>query len=146
MGNFISLNYTTDNTKKIIKEAIRLYKNNEDFCCNGWEYIGDGSFKQVYIKANVVVKFGPEEQLIAEYDRWKNFSRSYLRKYLARVYAIIDDKILIQKRVNDIKDDECYCSKAKHIAKLIGFKYDWMNNHGHEKDMPIFFDVDEGWI
>ena len=146
MGNFISINYTTDKTKKIIKQAIDLYNNSADFSDHGWEFHGDGSFKEVYIKGDVVIKFGPEEQLVSEYNRWKNFRGSYLRKYLARVYGIIDNKMLIQKRVSGITGDECRCKKARHIAELIDFKIDYLVNHGHYKGNPIFFDVDEGWI
>ena len=60
----VAVNYTTENTKKLIYEALKLYKNRADFELNGWQ-VYCGHFKVAYIKGDVVVKFGPEEPFFA---------------------------------------------------------------------------------
>lgn len=139
----VNLQWTNKKTKSLIKEAVQFYKDNVDFERNGWKHEG-GTFKEAYIKGDVVVKFGPTEQLQAEYERWKNYRGSYLRKYLARVYGF-DGKMLIQRRVGGLLDDSCSCDNSRYIGKLIGFVIDWEMNHGHENGKPVFFDTDDGW-
>ena len=139
----VSLQYTGKKTKKIIKEAIELYNNNASFEDNGWKGPFEGSFKSAYIKNNIVVKFGPSDQLYSEFHRWQKFRGSNIRKHLSRVYGCNDD-MLIQKKVN-APNGKCYCDEAKSLSAKVNLKIDWASNHAHEDHGVVFFDTDDGW-
>jgi len=128
---------------------------------NGWEHIGDGLYKECWGKNSIVVKFSREiyhqknsdeatKELAREYDQYFNPECSGLRKYLPKIYAFIDNTILIQDRIlgkciSDFNIQRGYktCTRISEVEK-IAVTYnlqDYYQNHGHTSKGNIkFFD------
>lgn len=94
------LQHTSSCQKRLIKEALNL-RNKTRAKRAGWKFIGDGYSCTTYRKGSVVVKFfsWQERESIKHSLRFYLAVPPYYRRYLARIFAIADDRI-IQKYVS----------------------------------------------
>jgi len=96
------LQYTGKREKQYIKEAFAL---EEPFygahVGNGWRYLGQGAYKTVYKKGNVVVKFAVDHEIWSEVSCYFT-AHPYWRRNFARIYGFSRDRI-VQKYIPKFK-------------------------------------------
>ena len=126
-----------------------------DFCVfledSGWEMITPISWKKVYGKGNLVIKFDycggyNRSHTTAEYFQWVR-AKQKKRRYMVR--PILHYRgLLIQPRLPEVCVPlYCDCENAKMVARRLRI-LDWYN-HGYDSGGRLkFFDTDSsgsGW-
>jgi len=99
---------------KDIKQAVSLWKSSKSnirmfankLKHNGWKEIGlgykKGAFKRCFSKGSIVVKYSRNKrdnfEIKREWEQW-NVAPSGLKKHLAYLYCMLDNRVLIQDKV-----------------------------------------------
>ncbi len=147
--------HTSKNERRLIKEALS-FKTQKEAREKGWKFIGEGAFRKVFRKNNIVLKFTKRSPYSEDRDAcireayfYFKVLKPHQRKNFARIYAWRNDRVIQkyypQKKIWTI-DDEIKVERLVNRFSLGDVQAGNDKYEGHNitvyRGRPICYDMD----